>query len=131
VTGSGSDVRAILAELDLRLRELEEELASVGAAPPPQAGGTAAPAPDAPPEPPPPPGPPTRPGAPAPPEPARAREPADDAAAALEAIRGAVPNAVEVVARAPDALVLRVELAAGHVPAGAERPGGEDFEAGR
>jgi len=120
VTAPGSDVRAILAELDLRLRELEEELASVGAAPPPpRPEATAAPAPDVPP------------GPPAPPEPATAPAPAADADAALEAIRAAVPNAVEVVARAPDALVLRVELAAGHVPADAERSGGEDFEAGR
>jgi len=126
VTASGSDVRAILAELDLRLRELEDELASVGAAPPPRPGASAVPAPGAPDAAP-------EPDAPdAAPEPARAREPADDAAAAaLEAIRAAVPNAVEVVARAPDALVLRVDLAAGHVPAGPERPGGEDFEAGR
>jgi len=120
VTASGSDVRAILAELDLRLRELEEELATVGAAPPPQPGATAAPAPDAPDEP------------PASPVPVGAPAPAADAAAAaLEAIRDAVPNAVEVVARAPDALVLRVDLAGDRGPAGAERPGGEDFEAGR
>lgn len=86
-----TDVAAILAELDRRLRELEEELAAVGAAPPPA------------PEPEPAPG-----KAPAP-EPATAAP--DPGEAALEAIRAAVAHEVVLVAKAPDALVVRVDLA--------------------
>ena len=84
-----TDVAAILAELDRRLRELEEELSAVGAAPPP------APAPEPAP-------------APAPEAPAAAPDPG---AAALEAIRAAVAHEVVLVAKAPVALVVRVDLA--------------------
>lgn len=87
-----TDLAAILAELDRRLRELEEELAAVGAPRP-----ASAPEPEA--------------AAPAPPPPGPAS--AEDPDAALASIRAAVPNRVEVVARAPDALVLRVALDAG------------------
>lgn len=95
-----TDLAAILAELDRRLRELEEELAAVGA---PRPSG--APEPEAATPAPPPPGP-AAPAEPGPPS-------AEDPDAALASIRAAVPNRVEVVARAPDALVLRVELDAG------------------
>lgn len=108
MTAHGSDVRAILAELDLRLRELEEELASVGAVPPPQPAEHGPPA-DAAPDPP------AAPERQAPPAPEPA---ADPAAAALEAIRAAVRNPVEVVASAPEALVLRIDLTAGEGPEG-------------
>jgi len=100
-----TDLAAILAELDRRLRELEEELVAVGAPRP-----ASAPEPEAA-APPPAPAPPAEPGPPS----------AEGPEAALASIRAAVPNRVEVVARAPEALVLRVELDTGR----------EDEESGR
>jgi len=99
-----TDLAAILAELDRRLRELEEELAAVGAPRPatvPEPEAAVPPPPTA-----------AAPAGEPPPaaEPASPSAPFEDPDAALASIRAAVPNRVEVVARAPDALVLRVEL---------------------
>ncbi len=101
-----NDVAAILAELDRRLQDLEAELAAVGAVAPQAPAAEPAPATS----------PATEPAAePAPGAGAEADRDApapDPADAALDAIRRATDHEVEVVARAPDALVLRVDLRA-------------------